>query len=192
MRPYSALESFPEGQQEGLFPQWWLQGPTCRYGGKIHLSSSYDKRKSLVAVSEKWFILVYIHVLLLFLVPLLLLKAKHDISSPSDLSSDNSDLAMLKSLLAGLSLPSKSGVLDRGSDEEKDGESEWGECYSSWTCNMFWSTDAFMRCMLCLFFSYQPNERVFRVENVTCILIQFGTGIWDGSVVWLLEQENSS
>lgn len=74
---------------------------------------------------------MYIHVLLLFLVPLLLLKAKHDISSPSDLSSDNSDLAMLKSLLAGLSLPSKSGVLDRGSDEEKDGESEWGECYSS-------------------------------------------------------------
>lgn len=42
---------------------------------------------------------------------------------PSDLSSDNSDLAMLKSLLAGLSLPSKSGILDRGSDEEKDGES---------------------------------------------------------------------
>ncbi|XP_033373778.1 integrator complex subunit 1 isoform X3 [Parus major] len=37
-----------------------------------------------------------------------------------DLSSDNSDLAMLKSLLAGLSLPSKSGILDRGSDEEKD------------------------------------------------------------------------
>ncbi|XP_053936821.1 integrator complex subunit 1 isoform X3 [Cuculus canorus] len=37
-----------------------------------------------------------------------------------DLSSDNSDLAMLKSLLAGLSLPSKSGVSDRGSDEEKD------------------------------------------------------------------------
>lgn len=46
--------------------------------------------------------------------------------SPSDLSSDNSDLAMLKSLLAGLSLPSKSGILDRGSDEEKDGESELG------------------------------------------------------------------
>ncbi|XP_035195444.1 integrator complex subunit 1 isoform X3 [Oxyura jamaicensis] len=37
-----------------------------------------------------------------------------------DLSSDNSDLAMLKSLLAGLSLPSKSGILDRGSEEEKD------------------------------------------------------------------------
>uniref|UniRef100_A0A8B9R0Q3 Integrator complex subunit 1 n=1 Tax=Anas platyrhynchos TaxID=8839 RepID=A0A8B9R0Q3_ANAPL len=41
-----------------------------------------------------------------------------------DLSSDNSDLAMLKSLLAGLSLPTKSGILDRGSEEEKDGESE--------------------------------------------------------------------
>jgi len=66
-------------------------------------------------------------VLLLVLVPLLLLKAKHAVSSASDLSSDNSDLAMLKSLLAGLSLPSKIGILDRGSDEEKDGESESGE-----------------------------------------------------------------
>ncbi|NXR43278.1 INT1 protein, partial [Zosterops hypoxanthus] len=43
-----------------------------------------------------------------------------------DLSSDNSDLAMLKSLLAGLSLPSKSGILDRGSDEEKDDEAATG------------------------------------------------------------------
>ncbi|XP_064245982.1 integrator complex subunit 1 isoform X1 [Passer domesticus] len=43
-----------------------------------------------------------------------------------DLSSDNSDLAMLKSLLAGLSLPSKSGILDRGSDEEKDEEAAAG------------------------------------------------------------------
>ncbi|XP_048176838.1 integrator complex subunit 1 isoform X2 [Corvus hawaiiensis] len=43
-----------------------------------------------------------------------------------DLSSDNSDLAMLKSLLAGLSLPSKSGLLDRGSDEEKDDEAAAG------------------------------------------------------------------
>nr|XP_034987340.1 integrator complex subunit 1 [Zootoca vivipara] len=39
-----------------------------------------------------------------------------------DLSSDNSDLAMLKSLLAGLSLPSKNGAADRGADEEKDDE----------------------------------------------------------------------
>ncbi|XP_021395379.2 integrator complex subunit 1 isoform X2 [Lonchura striata] len=43
-----------------------------------------------------------------------------------DLSSDNSDLVMLKSLLAGLSLPSKSGILDRGSDEEKDDEAAAG------------------------------------------------------------------
>ncbi|NXK47380.1 INT1 protein, partial [Chauna torquata] len=43
-----------------------------------------------------------------------------------DLSSDNSDLAMLKSLLAGLSLPSKSGILDRGSEEEKDDEAATG------------------------------------------------------------------
>ncbi|NXT28885.1 INT1 protein, partial [Syrrhaptes paradoxus] len=43
-----------------------------------------------------------------------------------DLSSDNSDLAMLKSLLAGLSLPSKSGILERGSDEEKDDEAAAG------------------------------------------------------------------
>ncbi|KAM6250337.1 integrator complex subunit 1 isoform 2-T2 [Porphyrio hochstetteri] len=43
-----------------------------------------------------------------------------------DLSSDNSDLAMLKSLLAGLSLPCRSGVLDRGSDEEKDDEAAAG------------------------------------------------------------------
>ncbi|NXK63997.1 INT1 protein, partial [Sylvietta virens] len=43
-----------------------------------------------------------------------------------DLSSDNSDLAMLKSLLAGLSLPSKSGILDRSSDEEKDDEAAAG------------------------------------------------------------------
>lgn len=33
---------------------------------------------------------------------------------------------MLKSLLAGLSLPSKSGILDRGSDEEKDDEAAAG------------------------------------------------------------------
>ncbi|XP_037240622.1 integrator complex subunit 1 isoform X1 [Falco biarmicus] len=43
-----------------------------------------------------------------------------------DLSSDNSDLAMLKSLLAGLSLPSKSGILDRGPDEEKGDEAAAG------------------------------------------------------------------
>lgn len=43
-----------------------------------------------------------------------------------DLSSDNSDLAMLKSLLAGLSLPSKSSILDRGSEEEKDDEAAAG------------------------------------------------------------------
>ncbi|XP_035404864.2 integrator complex subunit 1 [Cygnus atratus] len=43
-----------------------------------------------------------------------------------DLSSDNSDLAMLKSLLAGLSLPSRSGILDRGSEEEKDEEAAAG------------------------------------------------------------------
>ncbi|KAM9179581.1 integrator complex subunit 1 isoform 1-T1 [Mergus octosetaceus] len=43
-----------------------------------------------------------------------------------DLSSDNSDLAMLKSLLAGLSLPTKSGILDRGSEEEKDEEAAAG------------------------------------------------------------------
>ncbi|OXB82741.1 UNVERIFIED_CONTAM: hypothetical protein H355_000439 [Colinus virginianus] len=43
-----------------------------------------------------------------------------------DLSSDNSDLAVLKSLLAGLSLPSRSSVLDRGSEEEKDDEAAAG------------------------------------------------------------------
>ncbi|XP_015732435.1 integrator complex subunit 1 isoform X1 [Coturnix japonica] len=43
-----------------------------------------------------------------------------------DLSSDNSDLAMLKSLLAGLSLPSRSSILDRGSEEEKDDEAAAG------------------------------------------------------------------
>lgn len=96
----------------------------------MRLSSSYNERKPLVSASEKLFILVYIYVLLYVLMLLLLLKAKHAISSPSDLSSDNSDLAMLKSLLAGLSLPSKSGILDRGSDEEKDGESG-GKNYSS-------------------------------------------------------------
>lgn len=60
--------------------------------------------------------------LLVVFTPLLLFK--HTICSTSDLSSDNSDLAMLKSLLAGLSLPSKSSILDRGSEEEKDGESD--------------------------------------------------------------------
>lgn len=43
--------------------------------------------------------------------------------SPSDLSSDNSDLVMLKSLLAGLSLPSRDGRADGSLDEE--GEGEW-------------------------------------------------------------------
>nr|XP_056722177.1 integrator complex subunit 1 [Euleptes europaea] len=43
-----------------------------------------------------------------------------------DLSSDNSDLAMLKSLLAGLSLPSKNGAADIGADNEKDDEAAAG------------------------------------------------------------------
>lgn len=118
------------------------------------LSSSYDERKNLVSASEKLFTLVYVYVLFLVLMSLLLLKVKCAISSPSDLSSDNSDLAMLKSLLAGLSLPSKSGVLDRGSDEEKDGESEWEkELFQLVNLKYICSTDAFMGCLLCLFFS---------------------------------------
>ncbi|KAM9210267.1 integrator complex subunit 1 isoform 4-T5 [Dugong dugon] len=43
-----------------------------------------------------------------------------------DLSFDNSDLVMLKSLLAGLSLPSRSSVTDRGLDEEGEDESPAG------------------------------------------------------------------
>ncbi|KAL8175377.1 UNVERIFIED_CONTAM: Integrator complex subunit 1, partial [Gekko kuhli] len=43
-----------------------------------------------------------------------------------DLSSDNSDLAMLKSLLAGLSLPATNGAADRGADSEKDDEAAAG------------------------------------------------------------------
>ncbi|KAF7243078.1 Integrator complex subunit 1, partial [Varanus komodoensis] len=43
-----------------------------------------------------------------------------------DLSSDNSDLAMLKSLLAGLSSPSKNGTSDRGADNERDDEAVAG------------------------------------------------------------------
>ncbi|XP_052023556.1 integrator complex subunit 1 isoform X5 [Apodemus sylvaticus] len=39
-----------------------------------------------------------------------------------DLSFDNSDLVMLKSLLAGLSLPSRDGRADQGLDEEGDGK----------------------------------------------------------------------
>lgn len=41
---------------------------------------------------------------------------------PSDLSFDSSDLVMLKSLLAGLSLPSRGSRADRGLDEEGEGE----------------------------------------------------------------------
>lgn len=43
-----------------------------------------------------------------------------------DLSSDNNDLAMLKSLLAGLSLPSQNSTSDRGADDEKDDEAAAG------------------------------------------------------------------
>ncbi|XP_027623842.1 integrator complex subunit 1 isoform X2 [Tupaia chinensis] len=43
-----------------------------------------------------------------------------------DLSFDNSDLVMLKSLLAGLSLPSRDGRADRGLDEEGEDESPAG------------------------------------------------------------------
>ncbi|XP_029433335.1 integrator complex subunit 1 [Rhinatrema bivittatum] len=43
-----------------------------------------------------------------------------------DLSSENGDLVMLKSLLAGLSLPSSSGALDRSSEEEKEDEAAAG------------------------------------------------------------------
>ncbi|KAB0403447.1 hypothetical protein E2I00_001896, partial [Balaenoptera physalus] len=46
--------------------------------------------------------------------------------SPSDLSFDSSDLVMLKSLLAGLSLPSRDGRADRGLDEEGEDESSAG------------------------------------------------------------------
>lgn len=103
----------------------------------------------------------------------MLLEAKHAISSPSDLSSDNSDLAMLKSLLAGLSLPSKSGILDRGSEEEKDGESEWEEEIIH-LGNLWYVLEH--RCfsglyaVLLLHKTPQqniPNKRVFRVERDT-------------------------
>ncbi|XP_047389738.1 integrator complex subunit 1 isoform X2 [Sciurus carolinensis] len=43
-----------------------------------------------------------------------------------DLSFDNSDLVMLKSLLAGLSLPSRDGRADRGLDEEGEDERSAG------------------------------------------------------------------
>ncbi|XP_045669230.1 integrator complex subunit 1 isoform X1 [Ursus americanus] len=43
-----------------------------------------------------------------------------------DLSFDSSDLVMLKSLLAGLSLPSRDGRADRGLDEEGEEESSTG------------------------------------------------------------------
>ncbi|XP_035870708.1 integrator complex subunit 1 isoform X1 [Phyllostomus discolor] len=43
-----------------------------------------------------------------------------------DLSFDSSDLAMLKSLLAGLSLPSRDGRADQGLDEEGEDESSAG------------------------------------------------------------------
>ncbi|KAJ6656005.1 hypothetical protein lerEdw1_004590 [Lerista edwardsae] len=43
-----------------------------------------------------------------------------------DLSSDNSDLAMLKSLLAGLSLPSQNGASDRGAEDNKEDEAAAG------------------------------------------------------------------
>eukprot|EP00079_Xenopus_tropicalis_P030398 XP_012826387.1 PREDICTED: integrator complex subunit 1 [Xenopus tropicalis] len=42
------------------------------------------------------------------------------------LSSENSDLSMLKSLLAGLSLPSRGGAQEKTSEEEKDEESTTG------------------------------------------------------------------
>lgn len=117
----------------------------------MHLSSSYNE-KNLVSAFGKLFVVEYIYVLLLVLVPLPLLKAKRAISSPSDLSSDNSDLAMLKSLLAGLSLPSKSGILDRGSDEEKDGESDWEEeLFQLVNLQDVLEHRYFMGCMPCLF-----------------------------------------
>uniref|UniRef100_A0A8C5R0A5 Integrator complex subunit 1 n=1 Tax=Leptobrachium leishanense TaxID=445787 RepID=A0A8C5R0A5_9ANUR len=40
------------------------------------------------------------------------------------LSSENNDLATLKSLLAGLSLPSRGGELDKSPDEDKEGKAE--------------------------------------------------------------------
>lgn len=46
----------------------------------------------------------------------------------SDLSFDSSDLVLLKSLLAGLSLPSRDGRADRGLDEEGEGEWTTGLC----------------------------------------------------------------
>lgn len=44
----------------------------------------------------------------------------------SDLSFDNSDLVMLKSLLAGLSLPSRDGRAEQGLDEEGEDERSAG------------------------------------------------------------------
>lgn len=50
---------------------------------------------------------------------------------PSDLSFDSSDLVTLKSLLAGLSLPSRDGRADHGLDEE--GEGEWAQQHAALT-----------------------------------------------------------
>lgn len=59
--------------------------------------------------------------------PSILLSSKADpCSLHSDLSFDNSDLVMLKSLLAGLSLPSRDGRTDQGLDEEGEGKGTGG------------------------------------------------------------------
>ncbi|XP_030067172.1 integrator complex subunit 1 [Microcaecilia unicolor] len=54
-----------------------------------------------------------------------------------DLSSENGDLVMLKSLMAGLSLPSSGGVLERSSEEEKEDDAAAGSSFPLVSMSLF-------------------------------------------------------
>ncbi|XP_072838924.2 integrator complex subunit 1 [Pogona vitticeps] len=87
----------------------------------IHLLLSYRKSSRHLAAFISKFV-QFIHKYITSSAPAAISFLQKHSDPLHDLSSDNSDLAVLKSLLAGLSLPSKNGALDRGAEDEKDGE----------------------------------------------------------------------
>ncbi|XP_062999601.1 integrator complex subunit 1 [Elgaria multicarinata webbii] len=91
----------------------------------IRLLLSYRKSSRHLAAFITKFV-QFIHKYITFNAPAAVSFLQRNSDPLHDLSSDNSDLAMLKSLLAGLSMPSKNGTADRGDDNEKDDEAMAG------------------------------------------------------------------
>ncbi|XP_077172247.1 integrator complex subunit 1 [Paroedura picta] len=91
----------------------------------IHLLLSYRKSSRHLAAFISKFV-QFIHKYVASHAPAAISFLQKHSDPLHDLSSDNSDLAMLKSLLAGLNLPATNGTTDRGEDSERDDEAAAG------------------------------------------------------------------